>query len=472
MNTEKLFSYGTLQYESVQLSTFGRKLIGHADILKGFSLSFVEITDPHVIAASGEAAHPIITRTENPLDQVSGTVFDISPEELEQADSYEVDDYTRISVQLDSGVKAWVYVSKTANIDPNEKMKRVELTPPNSEWSRLFHEAAAEIKTMLGDHCIDIHHIGSTAIPNIYAKPIIDMLPVVKNLELIDAFNLQFEALGYVCMGEYGIAGRRFYWKSKMHRTHNVHLFEQGSPEILRHLAFRDFMQQHEHYAKAYSVLKCCLAEVFSDDIENYVKGKSSFVQMIDYQTGTAREKQLKAQDDIIIQVYNPAWPKLAEAEIKAIKTMTSYLPFVLIEHIGSTAVPELSSKPIIDIFISIPSIKEAKHWIAPLESLGYDYWNENPDKAHLRFFKGMPPFGEGRTHHVHIVEASNDTMEHRLLFRDILRQDKNVRSDYESLKLKLAQSHLTDRELYTEKKLAFIESTLRARGYTKPISR
>ena len=472
MNTEKLFSYGTLRYEPVQLSTFGRKLTGHADLLKGFNLSYVDIKDSDVIATSGESVHPIITHTGNPFDQVSGIVFDISPEELKQADSYEVANYMRINVQLDSGVNAWVYVNKTSAIDPNEKIRRVELTPPNPEWLQLFCESATEIKTIIGSNLVDIHHIGSTAIPNIYAKPIVDLLPVVKDLRLVDTLNSKFEALGYVCMGEYGIAGRRFYWKSKTHRTHNVHLFEQGSSEIERHLAFRDFMRHHEDYAKAYSVLKCCLAEVFPYHIENYVDGKSSFVQMIDYKTGTARDKQLNAQDNIIIQCYNPAWPKLAAAEIKAIKTITHHLPFVLIEHIGSTAVPELSSKPIIDIFITIPSIKEAADWVASLESLGYLYWEENPDKEHLRLFKGMPPFGEGRTHHVHIVESSNSTMEHRLLFRDILRNNKQIRLDYESLKLKLAHSHLTDRELYTESKLAFIESTLRAHGYTKPITR
>jgi GrpB-like predicted nucleotidyltransferase (UPF0157 family) len=357
-------------------------------------------------------------------------------------------------------------------IDPNEKIRVVELTKPNSEWPKLFDEAAQQIKTILDKNFVDIHHIGSTAIAKIYAKPIIDILPVVKDIRRVDALNLQFEALGYACMGEYGISGRRFYWKSKTQRTHNIHLFEQGSSEITRHLAFRDFMRLHENYAKAYSVIKCCLAEVFPNDIENYVNGKSSFVQMIDYQTGSARAKQLNAEDNIIIQPYNPAWPKLAEAEIKAIKTIFNSLPYFSIEHMGSTAVPELASKPIIDILISVQSLKEAENLISPLESLGYLYWQENPDKTHLRFFKGMPPFGDGRTHHVHIVETSNDTIEQRLLFRNILKQDQKIRLEYEVLKLKLSQIKDLDRELYTVSKSAFIESVLRLYGYSKPITR
>jgi hypothetical protein len=108
---ENLFSYGTLQLESVQLDTFGRKLEGEADDLGGFKLSMVKIEDEAVIAASGLSEHPIITRTNNECDSIKGTVFAITVEELIQADGYEVDDYKRIAVTLKSGKDAWVYVS-------------------------------------------------------------------------------------------------------------------------------------------------------------------------------------------------------------------------------------------------------------------------------------------------------------------------------------------------------------------------
>lgn len=92
-------------------------------------------------------------------------------------------------------------------IDPDEKLKVVELEEHNPDWSRLFTEAANEIKSILGENCIDIHHIGSTAIPHIYAKPIIDVLPVVKDISKVDSLNAQFEKYGYVCLGEYGMPG-------------------------------------------------------------------------------------------------------------------------------------------------------------------------------------------------------------------------------------------------------------------------
>ena len=355
-------------------------------------------------------------------------------------------------------------------IDPNEKLRRVELVEYDAEWPLLYVEAVDKIKSILGENCNEIHHIGSTAIPNICAKPIIDILPVVNDIKKVDSLNHQFEVLGYVCMGEYGIPGRRFYWKSKEKRTHHIHLFEKGSSEISRHVEFKNFMISHSDYAKSYSLIKQHLAKVFFDDIENYVDGKASFVQYIDYKTSNARPSQLQAHDDIVIQPYHPAWKKFAEAEINTIHAVTNQLPCVLMEHFGSTAVPMLASKPIIDILIGVQSIEEANRWIEPLKSMGYVFWDENPDQSHLRFFKGMPPFGMRRTHHIHIIEASNPVVEQRILLRDILRQNEKVRHEYETLKLKLAKSFQSDREKYTEQKGKWIKNILRAHGYSKPM--
>lgn len=108
---EKLFSYGTLRQEEVQFSTFGRKLDGKADVLVGYQLADLEIKDPNVVALSGKAIHQVLIYTGNQADQVYGIVFDISPQELRSADSYEVADYKRIQVKLRSGALAWVYVS-------------------------------------------------------------------------------------------------------------------------------------------------------------------------------------------------------------------------------------------------------------------------------------------------------------------------------------------------------------------------
>lgn len=110
--SEKLFSYGTLRFDAVQIANFGRLLEGRDDILSGFELSMIEITHPEVIATSGVNKHPIIAYTGNNNNMVNGMVFNVSKEELEQADQYEVEEYKRVNVQLTSGVNAWVYVNK------------------------------------------------------------------------------------------------------------------------------------------------------------------------------------------------------------------------------------------------------------------------------------------------------------------------------------------------------------------------
>ncbi|MEM7729375.1 MAG: gamma-glutamylcyclotransferase family protein [Pseudomonadota bacterium] len=111
---EHLFSYGTLQLPTVQRETFGAEVPGEPDALVGFRQDRVEITDPDVLALSGERFHPIVTRTDDANDRVDGTVFALTPEQLARADAYEVDDYERQAVTLASGRQAWLYVAKAS----------------------------------------------------------------------------------------------------------------------------------------------------------------------------------------------------------------------------------------------------------------------------------------------------------------------------------------------------------------------
>ena len=106
----RLFSYGTLRNRDVQLATFGRELTGRPDALEGFLLSSVEITDPAVLAASGQTHHPVLRRSANAADQVEGVIFEITEAELAAADAYEVDDYARVQVRSRDGVETNVYV--------------------------------------------------------------------------------------------------------------------------------------------------------------------------------------------------------------------------------------------------------------------------------------------------------------------------------------------------------------------------
>jgi gamma-glutamylcyclotransferase (GGCT)/AIG2-like uncharacterized protein YtfP len=106
-----LFSYGTLQDANVQMATFGRYLKGKPDQLPAYRLNRIRITDEAVLRKSNQEFHPVGEFTGNPVDVVTGMVFEVEEHELEQADAYEVSDYKRIRVILASGTTSWVYVS-------------------------------------------------------------------------------------------------------------------------------------------------------------------------------------------------------------------------------------------------------------------------------------------------------------------------------------------------------------------------
>jgi gamma-glutamylcyclotransferase (GGCT)/AIG2-like uncharacterized protein YtfP len=115
VETERLFAYGTLQTESVQLSTFGRKLMGHPDTLPGYRVQMIRITNQDFVATSGAEYHRNLEFTGSASDHVDGTVFSVTEQELEQADAYEPGDYKRVQVALRSGSEAWVYLSNSEN---------------------------------------------------------------------------------------------------------------------------------------------------------------------------------------------------------------------------------------------------------------------------------------------------------------------------------------------------------------------
>lgn len=173
-------------------------------------------------------------------------------------------------------------------------------------------------------------------------------------------------------------------------------------------------------------------------------------------------EERIKrvVQEDVAISQYNPAWPQMFEQEKNH---LLSYLPNELIkriEHFGSTAVPNLSAKPIIDILVEVTSLEETKRKIVPiLEGQGYDYfWRPT-------FGDDTPPFHAwfikrdakgNRTHHIHMVESDFEHWE-RLLFRDYLIEHPDVAQEYQDLKLRLADNYPNDRIAYTNGKTEFI---------------
>lgn len=176
--------------------------------------------------------------------------------------------------------------------------RRVEVLPHDPTFATRAREEAARIERALGAVHVAIHHIGSTAIA-IPAKPVLDLLLVVTDVTLLDAPEprLAMETLGFEARGEFGIAGRRFFVKGTAdgQRTHHVHAFGVGAPEITRHLDFRDYLRAHPEEAAEYGALKTALAAQHPADIEAYMDGKDAFIKEIERRAVVWRDASKRA---------------------------------------------------------------------------------------------------------------------------------------------------------------------------------
>ncbi len=160
------------------------------------------------------------------------------------------------------------------------KPRQVRVVPHDPAWKERFEAEAAALRSALGDEALAVHHIGSTSVPGLRAKPTIDVLIEVREIGKLDGLEARMAERGYEAWGEYGIPGRRFFTKNRgPERLSNVHAFETGSPEVERHLAFRDYLREHPETAHAYGDLKKNLAEKFPTDMEAYMDGKDSFIK-------------------------------------------------------------------------------------------------------------------------------------------------------------------------------------------------
>jgi len=162
--------------------------------------------------------------------------------------------------------------------------------------------------------------------------------------------------------------------------------------------------------------------------------------------------------DPIVIVAYDPAWPLRFQQERDLILGTCGTDAFVRIEHIGSTAVPGLGAKPIVDIMPGLRSLADAPRLTPLLETIGYEYVPTlESDLPERRFFR-KDVAGE-RAFHLHIVETTSGFWERHVLFRDYLRAHPEAAAAYERLKRRLAAEYGSDRVGYTDAKTEFIRS-------------
>jgi GrpB-like predicted nucleotidyltransferase (UPF0157 family) len=162
---------------------------------------------------------------------------------------------------------------------------RVELHPHSPLWAAMAAAERARLQLALGPALLTVHHIGSTSIPGIRAKPIIDLIPVASDLASLDRVLPLIAALGYECLGEFGLPGRRYCRRDDPAtggRAFQLHCYAAGSPEIDRHVAFADYLRAHPGIARDYETEKLRAAALHPGDTHAYGDAKSGWIKSVE----------------------------------------------------------------------------------------------------------------------------------------------------------------------------------------------
>lgn len=155
---------------------------------------------------------------------------------------------------------------------------KIRLTEYDDKWIHKYEEEVNLLELIFGEEIITFEHFGSTSVPGMKAKPVIDMMCIVKDINKIDSFNEKMNSLGYEVAGEWGLPGRRVFRKGGENRSHHIHFYQFDNPQIHRHLIFRDYLRSHPDEVELYTNLKVELAERF-DDTSFYSQAKKPFVK-------------------------------------------------------------------------------------------------------------------------------------------------------------------------------------------------
>jgi GrpB-like predicted nucleotidyltransferase (UPF0157 family) len=313
-------------------------------------------------------------------------------------------------------------------------------------WRELYRREEERIRAALGGAVVRIEHAGSTSVPGLAAKPLIDIVLVVADTTDEDAYVAPLEAAGY------RLTVREPDWFE--HRllkgpdtNINLHVFPVGAAEIERMLTFRDWLRTDDADRELYERTKRELAAREWEYVQDYADAKTAVVQeIVDRAVAATREPYTdealdKAWVDgvptlnstVHLAEYNPAWPALFEREAGRIRSLLGDLVLTL-EHVGSTSVPGLAAKPIVDIVLVVPDSSDEAAYLPALQGAGYRLVIREPEWHEHRALKGPDT-----NVNLHVYTSGSAEIDRYLVFRDRLRSHDEERDLYERTKRELA---------------------------------
>ena len=349
-------------------------------------------------------------------------------------------------------------------------------------WPAIFLAERDLIYATCGrDAFVRIEHIGSTAVPGLAAKPVIDIMPGLRSLDDAPPVIEALQTIGYEYVPEFehdtasgpGMPFRRYFRKDRDgRRAFHLHMVAASSDFWRYQLRFRNWLRYRDEDREAYARLKHELAERFNERLRatgawedvntGYTDFKADFVRGV----LAKMEAKLARSAPIRLAEYDPAWAERYERERARIIELVGELA-AAVEHVGSTSVPGLAAKPTVDVAVGVRSIDDARRMVDPLVAAGYKFTENAPDWFY---------FDDGRQDtndrvHVHVVPLGGRRWRAYLALRDRLRADPEARAAYERLKRELAAEFVNDRLGYPDAKGEFIEALVAEAESAEPVS-
>lgn len=352
------------------------------------------------------------------------------------------------------------------------KPRLIELHDYNPVWPLVFQQLTDVYRHTLGDLLLRAEHVGSTSVPGLSAKPVIDIDLVVNPTDLPAAVE-RLTTLGYEHLGDRGRPGREAFGRpsadvprsgaNKEWPRHNLYICPTDSPELLRHTAFRDYLRDHSDAAAAYGELKRQLADLYKNDIEGYCAAKTRFI--VGILKEVLPEHSYSPVIPIYILEYDPTWAQVFEQMAGVLRAKLGDLALA-IEHVGSTSVPGLPAKPIIDLDVVVAE-HDVPLAIEKLQELGYVHRGNRGIEGREAFERDgldVPRDGKGTlwmVHHLYICPRNSPELRKHLAFRDYLRSHPESMQEYGRIKRELAARFSNERAAYTDAKTDFIASIM-----------